>query len=152
MAELTSLKIVGQKRLRRKMQLLPKKIRKEMAKLLNDVGTDTVNDIRSSILRSSGSFKSGPKGHWSSPPGTPPNKITGDLARSVKKKQRAKINDITMEIDVDAEYGKYLEFGTFDGRIAARPFMRPGFRRNSPRFTKGGKKILKKVPKKVGKS
>ena len=140
----TVLRIDGEKRLRRKMQRLPKAIRKELAALFRKTGSAIVKDIRGTLAKSSGSHKEGPKGHWSSPPGTPPNKITGDLMRSVTVEQRATIKEILMLVDVNEFYGFFLEFGTVN--MAARPFMRPGFRRHSPNLTKKSRKIIKKVP------
>ena len=144
----TGMSIDGEKRLRRKIDLLPKEYQKELNKMLNKVGSEMVKDIRQSIKNSSGNFKEGPKGHWSSPPGTPPNKITGELMRSVKITHRSKLSSSIVTVDVSSFYGFFLEFGTI--RMKARPFMRPGYRRNSPKATKGARKILKKVPKRMG--
>ena len=145
----TVLRIEGEKRFRRMMKNLPKVLKKELVKEFNKAASDMVKDIRASIEKSSGSYKEGPKGHWSSPPGTPPNSITGALARSVKVVQRAKQSNIQIVVDVDAFYGAWLEFGTT--KMAPRPFMRPAFRKHSPKLTKRGRKIIKRLPKLVRK-
>lgn len=61
--------------------------------------------------------------HQASAPGEPPASDTGNLARSIT------VDGLTTEdsavITVRSPYAAALEFGTDDGKIAERPFLRP---------------------------
>ena len=150
----TSLTIKGDTRLRRKLLLLPKQYRKELKILLNNTGKKIVKTARESIRTSSGnhlpSLING-RIHWSSPPGTPPNKLTGDLARGIILEQKATQKEITISIVSTDFKSLWLELGTRDGRIAKRPFMGPAFRKHSPKFTKSAKKVMKRANRKIAK-
>lgn len=64
------------------------------------------------------------KTHWSatspSSPGQPPAVVLGNLTNSIMARPYRRM---VWRVDVDAEYGYPLEFGT--ARMAARPFVRP---------------------------
>lgn len=60
------------------------------------------------------------KVHQASAPGEPPAPDEGHLRDSV---QPGKATPIEATLDVFAEYGEHLEFGT--SRMAPRPFLRP---------------------------
>ena len=75
-------------------------------------------------------------GHWSSPPGTPPNSNLGYLADNIKPKM---IGATEAEVRCTAEYGLALEMGT--SRIAARPFMKPALDKIKPGFIAAVKKV-----------
>jgi hypothetical protein len=76
-------------------------------------------------------------GHWSSPPGTPPNSNLGFLAESIKPKM---IGTTEAEVRVHQEYGLPLEMGT--STIAARPFMKPALDKIKPVFIMAVKGVL----------
>ena len=150
----TSLTIIGEKRLRRKLQRLPKMYKVMIQELLNKTGKAIVKTARASIRISSGNhiaYVIKGKVHWSSPPGTPPNKLTGDLARGITFEKKATQKEISIIIISKDFKSLWLEFGTRDGRIAKRPFMGPAFRKHSPSFTKKAKKVIKRANRKIAK-
>ena len=103
-------------------------------------------DAKQSIHQRSGQYKPsrrGSKVHWSSPPGTPPNTDTGNLANSIKHRR---INRTTAEINVGAEYGIPLEIGWIakDGsHVPARPFLAPAVKRHEKPFQAAIKAVLR---------
>lgn len=60
------------------------------------------------------------KGHVPSAPGEPPNNDTGTLANNIETTQPARTRVL---VTSSAPYSAALEFG--NGKVAARPFMRP---------------------------
>lgn len=58
----------------------------------------------------------------SSEPGTPPHLQTGELRDSIKVLSANMLDEVI--VYTDNEYWSYLEYGTDDGRVAARPFWR----------------------------
>ena len=88
--------------------------------------------IRDSIQKSSGQYRLywspiKKRGHWSAPPGLPPNTHTGALKRSIKVDKSmitAQGSRIVFPIEQDsgeAHYGYFLEKGT--RKMKARPFF-----------------------------
>jgi HK97 gp10 family phage protein len=142
------LTIKGEKRFKRKMENLPKVVRKKLKKMLNDTGNAVVKEAKASIKRNSGNWEQYGD-HWSSPPGTPPNNDTGELADSIHKDESAKIGSLSISVVADAPYANALEFGT--KFIEPRPFMGPAFRMYSPLLTKAGKQLLRDIPKGLAK-
>ena len=65
-------------------------------------------------------YRRGSKTHQASAPGEPPAPDIGNLRDSV---QPGKATPVEAILDVFAEYGPHLEFGTI--HMAARPFLRP---------------------------
>jgi HK97 gp10 family phage protein len=65
--------------------------------------------------------------HRASAPGEPPATDTGNLVRSITV-DKPTADSVT--ITCRAPYAAALEFGTDDGHIEERPFMRPAFNRN----------------------
>jgi HK97 gp10 family phage protein len=145
-------RIDGSTRLRRKLERLPIIYKREVMNLLDDYAKQMIKVMRKSIRDFSGAWKFyriNGKDHWSAPPGMPPNKITGDLARSIKQFGTARQNDGVLIIGSDLDYALYLEFGTRD--MDARPFIRPVFRKFSPQLTKDLAKVIKKMNKTMAK-
>jgi hypothetical protein len=60
--------------------------------------------------------------HQASAPGEAPAIDLGNLINSLNVEI---VSDLTARVTVGAEYGSPLEFGTVDGRVAPRPFLRP---------------------------
>lgn len=58
------------------------------------------------------------------PPKDPSRKVTGDLKRSIDFQQKSQFEFVIGTKQGEAEYGKYLEFGT--PRMAPRSFLRQG--------------------------
>ena len=75
-------------------------------------------------------------GHWSSPPGTPPNTDLGNLWESIKPKMTGPTE---AEVRVHSEYGLPLELGT--STMAARPFMKPALDKVKPSFVKAVRRV-----------
>ena len=60
--------------------------------------------------------------HQASAPGEAPAIDLGNLLNSLAVEI---VSDLTARVTVGAEYGSPLEFGTVDGKIAPRPYLRP---------------------------
>jgi hypothetical protein len=78
-------------------------------------------------------FNKGRKGveHQASAPGEAPHTDLGHLANSI---QVVETGALSAEVQVGSEYGAALEFGTVDGRIAARPFLTPAMEAQAEPF------------------
>ena len=111
---------------------------------------------KDSITMSSGKYKEsyGVKEHphWSSPPGTPPNSDTGNLANSIghkmigKSKAEVSAGKKGGKATADAKYAVALELGwTSKGgnTVPPRPFMEPALMKVKPAFIKALSVVLK---------
>jgi len=67
----------------------------------------------------------GGKIHQASAPGEAPANLTGRLAQSVGSKVTGYSRLTILDRDHIAPHGKWMEYGTRDGRIAPRPHLRP---------------------------
>jgi len=118
---------------------------KNLGKLSLVVGkaaADIEGEAKSSILKSSGKYKQYGD-HWSSPPGSPPNNDTGNLANSIGHRMTGATS---AEIFVSAKYGVPLELGWIaksGNHVPARPFLRPAVEYVAPSFQAAVKSILK---------
>ena len=74
------------------------------------------------------------KAHHPSLPGNPPAPDTGNLRESIKyevNNTSGNVYGIVGTTQKDPDYGLHLEYGTSDGRIAPRPWLRPAMRKNN---------------------
>lgn len=74
------------------------------------------------------------KAHHPSLPGNPPAPDTGNLRESIRYEVHnddGNVYGIVGTTQKDPDYGLYLEYGTSDGRIAPRPWLRPAMRKNN---------------------
>jgi len=133
-----------------KMSFSLKKVRldsyqKNLGKLSLVVGkaaAEIEGEAKSSILKSSGKYKQYGD-HWSSPPGSPPNNDTGNLANSIGHRMTGATS---AEVFVSAKYGVPLELGWISksgNHVPARPFLRPAVEYVAPSFQAACKSILK---------
>ena len=133
-----------------KMSFSLKKVRldsyqKNLGKLSLVVGkaaAEIEGEAKSSILKSSGKYKQYGD-HWSSPPGSPPNNDTGNLANSIGHRMTG---PTSAEVFVSAKYGVPLELGWIaksGNHVPARPFLRPAVEYVAPSFQAACKSILK---------
>lgn len=72
--------------------------------------------------------------HQASAPGEAPANDTGRLAQSGRVEIDAA--EIAADVVFSTAYAAALEFGRLDGRIAARPYLRPALAEESKDFTK----------------
>lgn len=72
-----------------------------------------------------------PYSHIASKPGDAPNTDTGELIRGIQVEVTPKAVLVGVEASQDAK-ATALEFGTMDGRLAARPFLFPAFEASKP--------------------
>ncbi|MDP9350799.1 MAG: hypothetical protein M3P51_04570 [Chloroflexota bacterium] len=79
----------------------------------------------------------GQPAHQASAPGEAPAVDTSTLSNSVQSRMDG---DLTGVIEVGAEQGEALEYGT--ERIEPRPYMTPSAEEERPRFTKRMEKLL----------
>ena len=115
-------------------------------------------NAKDSILTSSGKYKERVSGlnkdikTYSSPPGTPPNTDTGNLANSIGHRMIGKTKaEITAgkkgaNATADAKYAVALELGwTAKGgnTVPPRPFMEPALMKVKPAFIKALALVLK---------
>ena len=104
---------------------------------------DVEGNAKKSITTDSGRYRKYDKGHWSSPPGTPPNSDTGYLANNIFHRMQTKT---TAEVSAIAKYAVPLELGwTSKGgnTVPPRPFMEPALMTVRPAFVKAVTKVLK---------
>lgn len=73
------------------------------------------------------------KNHVPSAPGEPPNADTNTLDNSIHVR---KVDNNHYEVVADAPYAVAQEYGTADGRLAERPYMRPAAKLAGPNAAK----------------
>lgn len=91
--------------------------------------------------------RGGGETHVASTAGNPPNKDSGDLKRSIftRPKKSSLFRNYVVEVVSPMKYSRALEFGTKDGRIRPRPFMRPALAKHSKEYYNGLRKILREA-------
>jgi hypothetical protein len=115
---------------------------RQLSQVVGKAAADIEGEAKSSILKSSGKYKQYGD-HWSSPPGSPPNNDTGNLANSVGHRMTGATS---AEVFVSAKYGVPLELGWIaksGNHVPARPFLRPAVEYVAPSFQAACKGILK---------
>lgn len=115
---------------------------RQLSQVVGKAAADIEGEAKSSILKSSGKYKQYGD-HWSSPPGSPPNNDTGNLANSIGHRMTGATS---AEIFVSAKYGVPLELGWIaksGNHVPARPFLRPAVEYVAPSFQAACKSILK---------
>lgn len=125
MADKIKARIIGTEKLVATLNKMSLEAKNNIVQALNKGAIVVHKTAGKSIQQSSGSFKENSKGHFSSPPGAPPNADTGNLARRLRIKP-AKAAELEAQVISGAKYSADLEFGTRN--MAARPFMAPSFR------------------------
>ena len=101
----------------------PRLHKKALRLALNEVGSELVNLIANYIFRPPKTgriYMFNGRPHQASAPGESPANRTGRLARSGDYKVRSYQE---MVVGETAYYAKWLEEGTYDGRIKARPHI-----------------------------
>jgi hypothetical protein len=115
---------------------------RQLSQVVGKAAADVEGTAKDSILKSSGKYKQYGD-HWSSPPGSPPNSDTGNLANSIGHRMTGKTS---AEVFVSAKYGVPLELGWMSksgNHVPARPFLRPAVEKEAPAFQAAVKVILK---------
>ena len=114
----------------------------QLSQVVGKAAADVEGTAKDSILKGSGKYKQYGD-HWSSPPGSPPNSDTGNLANSIGHRMTGKTS---AEVFVSAKYGVPLELGWMSkagNHVPARPFLRPAVEYVAPSFQAACKVILK---------
>ena len=115
----------------------------KLSMVIYKAAADVEGNAKHSITTDSGKFREYDKGHWSSPPGTPPNSDTGYLANSIIHYM---VNRTTAEVSANAKYAVPLELGwTSKGgnTVPPRPFLEPALMLVRPAFIKAVGSVLK---------
>ena len=115
---------------------------RQLSQVVGKAAASIEGEAKSSILKSSGKYKQYGD-HWSSPPGSPPNNDTGNLANSIGHRMTGATS---AEVFVSAKYGVPLELGWISksgNHVPARPFLRPAVEYVAPSFQAACKSILK---------
>jgi len=115
---------------------------RQLSQVVGKAAAGIEGEAKSSILKSSGKYKQYGD-HWSSPPGSPPNNDTGNLANSIGHRMTGATS---AEVFVSAKYGVPLELGWISANgnhVPARPFLRPAVEYVAPSFQAACKSILK---------
>jgi len=115
---------------------------RQLSQVVGKAAAGIEGEAKSSILKSSGKYKQYGD-HWSSPPGSPPNNDTGNLANSIGHRMTGATS---AEVFVSAKYGVPLELGWIaksGNYVPARPFLRPAVEYVAPSFQAACKSILK---------
>ena len=113
-----------------------------LSQVVGKAAADVEGEAKASILKNSGKYKQYGN-HWSSPPGSPPNNDTGNLANSIGHRM---LTPTSAEVFVGAKYGVPLEMGWISkagNHVPARPFLRPAVEYVAPSFQVACKVILK---------
>ena len=74
------------------------------------------------------------KAHHPSLPGNPPAPDSGNLRESIRYEvhnEGGEVYGIVGSTQKDENYAVWMEYGTSDGRIAPRPWLRPAMRKNN---------------------
>ena len=111
--------------------------------IVGKAAADVESNAKDSIVKSSGNYRQYERGHWSSPPGTPPNSDTGYLANSIMHRMESKT---TAKVSAIAKYAVPLELGwTSKGgnTVPPRPFMEPALMTIRPVFVRAITRLLK---------
>ena len=77
--------------------------------------------------------------HQASAPGEAPMSDSGDLAGSIA----ASFDGLEGVVFTPLDYGRYLEFGTSDGKLKPRPWLLPSLEEDAPLFRRGLQRILR---------
>jgi hypothetical protein len=112
-------------------------------KIVGKAAADVESTAKRSIKTNSGRFREYDKGHWSSPPGSPPNSDTGFLANSIMHRM---MTATSAEVSAIAKYAVPLELGwTSKGgnTVPPRPFLDPALQHVRPAFVKALTVVLK---------
>jgi hypothetical protein len=112
-------------------------------KIVGKAAADVEATAKRSIKTNSGKFREYEKGHWSSPPGSPPNSDTGFLANSIMHRM---MTATSAEVSAMAKYAVPLELGwTSKGgnTVPPRPFLDPALQHVRPAFVKALTVVLK---------
>ena len=115
---------------------------RQLSQVVGKAAADVEGTAKDSILKGSGKYKQYGD-HWSSPPGSPPNSDTGNLANSIGHRMTGATS---AEVFVSAKYGVPLELGWMSkagNHVPARPFLRPAVEKVAPSFQAACKVILK---------
>ena len=115
---------------------------RQLSQVVGKAAADVEGTAKDSILKDSGKYKQYGD-HWSSPPGSPPNSDTGNLANSIGHRMTGATS---AEVFVSAKYGVPLELGWMSksgNHVPARPFLRPAVEEVAPSFQAAVKSILK---------
>ena len=115
---------------------------RQLSQVVGKTAADVEGTAKDSILKGSGKYKQYGD-HYSSPPGSPPNSDTGNLANSIGHRMTGKTS---AEVFVSAKYGVPLELGWMSkagNHVPARPFLRPAVEEVAPSFQAACKVILK---------
>jgi len=121
----TFVEVRGQEKIIRLLKNLEGLAAKAAVRVINKYCLLMVGEMRASIKKNTGNFKPYPRGdkiHWSSPPGSAPNRDTGGLEAGLYV-DYANAENKRADIVSNAKYSAALEYGT--KYVEARPFMRP---------------------------
>lgn len=80
------------------------------------------------------SYKRGKKSHRASAPGEAPANDTGNLQRTINIVAAKPSDRSTAQVTCMSLYANYLENGTLDGKLEARPFMTPSAEECAPKI------------------
>jgi hypothetical protein len=127
-----------------KMSVSLKKVRldsyqknlRQLSQVVGKAAADVEGTANASILKGSGKYRQYAD-HWSSPPGSPPNSDTGNLANSIGHRMTGKTSAEVFVRNVSAKYAVPLELGWMSkagNHVPARPFLRPAVAEVAPSF------------------
>lgn len=138
-------RIEGLDGLNRTLLKISPTFRAEATKAVNRTAGAIKAQAISSILRNHTSGitykkKDPDRVHTASTPGSPPNNDTGLLAGRIR---HVETGTPSATVEVNAEYAKWLEFGTRN--MAARPFLTPAVESNRAKYDTAIEVALKKA-------
>ena len=132
--------VVGDKAVVQILEKMSKDVAKALLKGTYIAGKVVEGTARMKVLRGPRSgkgrvYKRGKTIHRASAPGEPPANDLGNLQRSIQTLKSVDTgSEVVCEVKATAKYAMPLEFGTLDGKIEERPFMRPSLEENKDKI------------------
>lgn len=110
---------------------IAEKLAAECERIVQTTAAQIEQDAKMSMRGSKSGriYQRGRRTHTASAPGEPPAIDTGNLVNSIETRR---VNAFTARVNVGAEYGAALEFGT--DTTAPRPFLRPAVNKHADEF------------------
>lgn len=140
--------VIGVSKFRRRMRAIPKHVKDDVAKVMEEEAEKIVQMMRSLVPVKSGDLKESIGWTWGEAP------KGSFVVRSYRRKdgKKSKYSKVMLTIYAGNEtafYARYVEFGTKHGK-AAQPFFYPAYRANrtqaKSRITRAVRRAMKKGP------
>ena len=126
-----------------RLRAIPRRLHSKAGRLVRATAKNIASRMKIRIEHSPATgrlYRYGNVVHRASAPGEPPATDIGNLVSNITTTDDG---SLTAYVDVEAEYGAYLEHGT--ARMAPRPYMKPSFEDERASFEAGVEKLIAKA-------